>query len=66
MNAITPTSTETVMEFHQMLRANGLLQHFVTAGSGEPVVLLHGFAQTWLEWAQRHPRPRPGLHGDRA
>ena len=35
---------------HHMVRANGLLQHFVTAGSGDPVVLLHGFAQTWLEW----------------
>lgn len=33
-----------------MVRANGLLQHFVRAGSGDPVVLLHGFAQTWLEW----------------
>ena len=28
----------------------GLLQHYVTAGAGEPVVLLHGFAQTWREW----------------
>ncbi len=35
---------------HHMARANGLLQHYVTAGAGEPLVLLHGFAQTWLEW----------------
>lgn len=35
---------------HHMVRANGLLQHFVEAGDGPPVVLLHGFAQTWLEW----------------
>lgn len=35
---------------HHSVRANGILQHYVTAGSGEPVVLLHGFAQTWREW----------------
>jgi pimeloyl-ACP methyl ester carboxylesterase len=35
---------------HHLARANGILQHYVTAGSGEPVVLLHGFAQTWREW----------------
>ena len=35
---------------HHIVRANGILQHYVTAGSGEPVVLLHGFAQTWREW----------------
>ena len=33
---------------------NGLLQHFVRAGSGDPVVLLHGFAQTWLGMAPGH------------
>jgi pimeloyl-ACP methyl ester carboxylesterase len=49
MNAITPTSTETIMN-HRMHRANGVLLHYVTAGQGEPVVLLHGFAQTWYEW----------------
>jgi len=35
---------------HHSVRANGILQHYVTAGAGEPVVLLHGFAQTWREW----------------
>ena len=35
---------------HRMDRANGVLLHYVTAGNGEPVVLLHGFAQTWYEW----------------
>jgi pimeloyl-ACP methyl ester carboxylesterase len=35
---------------HHLVRANGLLQHYVIAGSGDPVVLLHGFAQTWREW----------------
>ena len=35
---------------HHYARANGILQHYVVAGSGEPVVLLHGFAQTWRMW----------------
>jgi pimeloyl-ACP methyl ester carboxylesterase len=35
---------------HHYARANGILQHYVIAGSGEPVVLLHGFAQTWRMW----------------
>lgn len=35
---------------HHSVRANGILQHYVVAGSGEPVVLLHGFAQTWRMW----------------
>lgn len=35
---------------HHMARVNGVLLHYVTAGAGEPVVLLHGFAQTWYEW----------------
>lgn len=35
---------------HHFARANGILQHYVVAGSGEPVVLLHGFAQTWRMW----------------
>jgi pimeloyl-ACP methyl ester carboxylesterase len=35
---------------HHLVRANGILQHYVVAGSGDPVVLLHGFAQTWRMW----------------
>src|SRR5690606_11874828 len=31
--------------------------HYVTAGEGFPVVLLHGFPQTWREWR----RILPGL-----
>ena len=47
----TSETSSTALNFTTtMVRANGMLQHFVTAGAGEPVVLLHGFAQTWLEW----------------
>lgn len=34
---------------------NGVRLHYVTAGSGDPVVLLHGFPQTWYEWRRVIP-----------
>lgn len=40
---------------HQMVPTNGTELHVVTSGSGFPVVLLHGFPQTWYEW--RHIIP---------
>lgn len=35
---------------HHMTQANGIQMHYVTAGRGEPLVLLHGFGETWYEW----------------
>jgi pimeloyl-ACP methyl ester carboxylesterase len=29
---------------------NGVRLHYVTAGRGDPVLLVHGFPQTWHEW----------------
>jgi pimeloyl-ACP methyl ester carboxylesterase len=29
--------------------------HYVTSGQGEPVVLLHGFPQTWFAWRRVIP-----------
>ena len=44
--------------------------HYVTAGQGEPVVLLHGIPQTWYEWrhviahlAPKHSIIAPDLRG---
>ncbi|QDN83129.1 alpha/beta hydrolase [Streptomyces sp. RLB3-17] len=44
--------------------------HWVTAGAGDPVVLLHGWPQTWYEWrhlipvlAERHLVIAPDLRG---
>ena len=44
--------------------------HYVVGGSGEPVVLLHGFPQTWYEWhrvipalAERYCVIAPDLRG---
>jgi pimeloyl-ACP methyl ester carboxylesterase len=50
--------------------ANGTRLHYLTAGSGDPVILLHGFAQTshmWLpliaELAKTHTVIAPDLRG---
>ena len=41
---------------HHFAEVGDVTLHYVTAGSGPPVVLLHGWPQTWFEW--RHIIPR--------
>ena len=40
---------------HHMASMNGIQLHYVIGGKGDPVVLLHGWPQTWYEW--RHVMP---------
>jgi len=35
---------------HNVVRVNGLRLHYVRDGSGPPLVLLHGWPQTWYCW----------------
>jgi pimeloyl-ACP methyl ester carboxylesterase len=35
---------------HHTAQLNGIKQHYVRAGSGPVVMLLHGWPQTWYEW----------------
>jgi pimeloyl-ACP methyl ester carboxylesterase len=35
---------------HDSLRANGTTLHYVRAGEGPPLVLLHGWGSTWYMW----------------
>ena len=35
---------------HRYAHVEGLKLHYVVAGEGEPVLLIHGFPQTWYEW----------------
>ena len=46
---------------HEFASVDGVRMHYVTGGSGTPVVLLHGWPQTWFSWwsimpelAERH------------
>ncbi len=40
---------------HHTVTVNDARLHYVLAGRGEPVVLLHGWPQTWYEWRQIVP-----------
>jgi pimeloyl-ACP methyl ester carboxylesterase len=35
---------------HHMATVNGIQLHYVIGGQGDPVVLLHGYPQSWYEW----------------
>ena len=40
---------------HHKTTVNGILMHYVTGGKGDPIVLLHGWPETWYEWRQVIP-----------
>jgi len=40
---------------HDFVEANGIRFHYVTAGEGPLVVLLHGFPQFWYAWRHQIP-----------
>ncbi len=40
---------------HHFADLDEVLLHYVTAGSGDPIVLLHGWPQTWYEWRKIIP-----------
>jgi len=42
---------------HHTATVNGVRLHYVTGGQGDPVVLLHGYGETWYMWR----RVMPGL-----
>lgn len=55
---------------HAYADVNGIRMHYVTAGQGEPVLLLHGFPEYWGVWkkviadlAQDHHVIAPDLRG---
>src|SRR3954452_1979605 len=40
---------------HHMASVNGIQLHYVIGGHGNPILLIHGWPQTWYEW--RHVMP---------
>jgi haloacetate dehalogenase len=48
--------------FSQTVRANGIRQHYLEAGDGPPVVLLHGFPETSYAWRYQIPELAKKYH----
>lgn len=40
---------------HRMADVNGIKIHYVIGGTGEPLVLIHGFGQNWYMWNRLLP-----------
>ena len=40
---------------HHMATVNGIQMHYVIGGQGDPVVLIHGWPETWYEWHKIMP-----------
>ena len=40
---------------HHTREVNDLKVHYVEAGEGLPVILLHGFPETWYAWRKQIP-----------
>ena len=40
---------------HHVVRLDGVRFHYVAAGSGEPVVLLPGWPESWIAWRKMIP-----------
>lgn len=40
---------------HRTIRANGIDIHLAEAGHGPPVILCHGFPETWYSWRHQIP-----------
>ena len=59
MSAGGPTPHDPLFR-HGYADLGEVVLHYVTAGSGPPVVLLHGWPQTWWEW--RHTIPVLAQH----
>jgi pimeloyl-ACP methyl ester carboxylesterase len=49
-------SNEKIGYTHYKTPVNGFLMHYVIGGKGDPIVLLHGWPETWYEW--RHIIPK--------
>lgn len=62
LSAASPAVTQTAQApfgdvDHHVVRVDGIRLHYVTAGSGEPVVLLPGWPEmSWIAWRRIIPR----------
>ena len=54
MSTPLPAQLESLFT-HQTADVNGIRLHYVIGGQGFPVVLLHGWPETWYEWRKIMP-----------
>jgi haloacetate dehalogenase len=47
---------------HHTASVNGIRMHFVEAGEGAPVYLLHGYPETWFAWRKQIPELAARYH----
>lgn len=48
---------------HRTIQTNGIQMHIAEAGQGAPVILCHGFPETWYSWRQQiEPIAEAGWH----
>jgi pimeloyl-ACP methyl ester carboxylesterase len=40
---------------HHTVKVNGIRMHYVEAGEGAPVFMLHGYPETWFAWRKQIP-----------
>ena len=59
MNQMTANTPSLKWQHHHAI-INKIKLHYVSAGSGEPLVLLHGFPEFWYAW--RHQIPALAEH----
>ena len=57
-NVIGDNSEKKINYTHYKTNVNGVQLHYIMGGKGEvdPIVLLHGFPQTWYEWRDIIPK----------
>jgi len=53
--ALAETATSAVPIEHHVVKIDGTRFHYVTAGTGEPVVLLPGWPESWIAWRKVLP-----------
>ena len=49
------TEVAMIAQANHTVQANGIRQNYIDAGSGAPVVLLHGFPETNFAWRHQIP-----------
>ena len=55
-NVVAQVDTGQQIDYaHYKTPINGFLMHYVIGGKGDPIILLHGWPETWYEW--RHVIP---------